>query len=574
MTIKHFRILLFVILLSGLTALFVSMAQPSEPQARQIWLYSYARFGLAVIVLVLLGFVGGLFANSIGNKQLSQKILARVNTAYGNGNPLFTTRTILLVACIFLVELFLLSYIGIPAILRPFIVWLFISSTAVWVTLRIAYASRLRERGTVFQRIRLSWRGLQPIQRRTFRILAAIGLVYFLVFIPLNIGGGHADYSSNFSGIDEEVEYPSIIRALTPGDDFSSSVYRVLIDESIVYGHSFITISSASLAIPRLLFGKGFGEKEVLNLLLLRQLINVLPVVLSLFILTWIITRFKSIWQSVALFVFLLLIPGVVTYNIRFFHPDGLLLFFVILTFYFLQRDELRLGSNFYLAAFTCGMAAAIKLWGFFFFLAIAIYLVIALVKKVASAGKTVRSGAGFIVVMVLTIFISTPGLMIPSIAKFTINTLASEQTGRIEDNQSPDPEGVYEKGLTNWMKYFQMYFIRDYYFYFCFLSLGIAALIGARKQISGVLLAWCLVTAVYLIYFVAIKSYWYMLPLMIPLYSAPFLLPEAVRSQNNATHQSIFSKPLVFKGIWLVVSGMCLSQFVFNLVQISYMIW
>jgi len=195
-------------------------------------------------------------------------------------------------------------------------------------------------------------------------------------------------------------------------------------------------------------------------------------------------------------------------------------------------------------------------------------------VKKYACFGKTLRSGAGFIVVMVMTIFISTPGLMIPSVAKFTINTLAAEQTTRIEDNQSPDPEGVYEKGLTNWMKYFQMYYIRDYYFYFCFLSLIIAAFIGNRKQIAGLLLAWCLVTAVYLVYFVAIKSYWYMLPLMIPLYAAPFLLPTALENTKNVSMQNVFSKPGFRILLWVITGGFCLSQFVFNLVQISYMIW
>jgi hypothetical protein len=573
MTKKHLLFILTVTFITGV-AVLVFFLSPSEPDSRQIWIYSYMRFGLIIAMLVFVVLVGLLISNTALGKPPASLLLPRLDAKLSSGKTLFNLQTGLAVLALLMAELFLLTFIGLPNTLRPLPILIFVVCIATWIVLRSAYGWRFREHGSLLTRRKTSWRGALPVQRRTFRILFFIGLLYFLAFIPLNISKGNEYKGGNFSGIDEVVEYPAIIRSLTPVEDFGTTVYRVLIDESIVYGHSFISISAVSLTIPRLIFGTGFGEKEVLNLLLLRQLINVLPVVLSLYLLTWIITRFKSTWQAVALFIFLLLIPGVVTFNIRFYHPDGLLLFFIILTFFFLQRDELRLGNNFYLAAFACGMAAAIKLWGFFFFLAIALYLVIALVKKYADFGKMVRSGVGFIVVMVMTIFISTPGLMIPSVAKFTINTLASEQTARIEGNQSPDPEGVYEKGLTNWMKYFQMYYIREYYFYFCFTSLLITAFIGSRKQLTGLLLAWCLVTAIYLVYFVAIKSYWYMLPLMVPLYAAPFLLPGALEDSKNDKIKKVFSRPWARTLTWVVVGGLCLSQFAFNLVQVSYMIW
>ena len=47
----------------------------------------------------------------------------------------------------------------------------------------------------------------------------------------------------------------------------------------------------------------------------------------------------------------------------------GLNLFFVCAAIYFMQRDRLRYGRNFFTSAFFVGLSAATRLFGFFFFL-------------------------------------------------------------------------------------------------------------------------------------------------------------------------------------------------------------
>jgi len=41
---------------------------------------------------------------------------------------------------------------------------------------------------------------------------------------------------------------------------------------------------------------------------------------------------------------------------------------FVVFVFFFLDRDELKFGINFRLAALACGLAVATKVLGLFFF--------------------------------------------------------------------------------------------------------------------------------------------------------------------------------------------------------------
>jgi len=305
-------------------------------------------------------------------------------------------------------------------------------------------------------------------------------------------------------------------------------------------------------------------------MLLMRQFLNVLPVILSMFFLVYIVTGFKSIKMSASIFVFLLLIPGVVKFNIRFLHPDGLILLLVVLTIYFLQKDSLKFQKNFYFGAITCGLTIAIKLWGFFFFLVIAIYLITGLIKKILTIKSMVASGLGFIFVMSLTILISNPGLLVPSVSKTMVSGLQTAISARgVGYTDDVRGEGVYEKGLLNWMRYFELYFIRDYYFYFCFLSLIAGSFWGTGKNISRIVLGWCIVTAIYLVYFVAVKSYWYMLPLMVPLYVSPFLLPGVLHVDKTSLLYTHFSKPLsksiLWGGMWLF----CGSQFVVNIIMI-----
>ena len=81
--------------------------------------------------------------------------------------------------------------------------------------------------------------------------------------------------------------------------------------------------------------------------------------------------------------------------------------------------------------------------------------------------------------------------------------------------------------------------------YFFCFIVLGLSSLAGSEKLLGRLLLAWCLSTALFLIYFVAIKSPWYMLPLMVPLYGSPFLLPAVLKISPASRLYNVTQHPV-----------------------------
>jgi hypothetical protein len=554
---------------SGLAALIVSFLFPSEAKSHQIWAYSYTRIAVAIGMLILLALLFILILNTLREKPFSRRVLGWVDSQMASENIAVKARILQIITCLFLVELFLLLFIADPPFLRLFFAWLFVVVAAAWATLRLSYPACFSEKRVLLHQIKNSWRGLLPVQRKTFYALTVLGLLYFLAFIPLNLLPEDPRTMSPFSGIDEVIQYKGVTEPLLPGEDFSSTVKKILIHETIYWEHPFVLISASTLLLPRILFNIDFVNHVQLNMLILRQLITVLPFVLSMFLLVWIVTRFKSILKSVSMFILLLSIPGVVYLNVRFHRPDSLLVLFIILTFFFLQKDDLSLGFNFYMAAFACGIAVAVKIWGFFFFLPVLVYLLTSLARKSGDFGKHFRAGVGFIIVMVMAVFLSSPALMIPQVLKGEVAVILSEQNNRILENSQVDPEGVYVKGFSNWMRYFEMSYMRDYYFFFCFIVLGFSSIVGSEKLLGRLLLMWCLSTALFLIFIVAIKSPWYMLPLMVPLYVSPFLLPAALKTSPTSRLYNLFHHPVARFVVWIVIIGLCGSQFIFNLIKV-----
>lgn len=563
------QIFLLVTLGSGMTALIVSFLFPSEAKSHQVWVYSYTRIAIVIGIAILLTLLFLLLINTIREKALSRRMLGWVHAQIESENFAVRARILQIITCLFLVELFLMLFIADPPFLRSFFAWLFVIVTAAWATLRLSYPACFSERRVLTKHIKESWRRLLPVQRKTFYILSVLGLVYFLAFIPINLLPENTQTMSPFSGIDEVIQYKAVTEPLLPGENFSSTVKKILIHESLYWEHPFVLISAFTLLLPRILFNIDFVNHVQLNMLILRQLITILPFVLSMFLLVWIVLRFKSILKSVSLFILLLSIPGVVYLNIRFHRMDSLLVLFIVLTFIFLRKDDLRLGFNFYMAAFACGIAVAVKIWGFFFFLPILVYLFTSLARKKDDFGKHIRAGIGFVMVMIMAVFLSSPGLMIPQVLKDEVSVILSEQNHRILENSQADPEGVYVKGFSNWMRHFEMSYMRDYYFFFCFIVLGLSSLAGSEKLLGRLLLAWCLSTALFLIYFVAIKSPWYMLPLMVPLYGSPFLLPAVLKISPASRLYNVTQHPVARFVVWGIIIGFCGSQFILNLIKV-----
>ncbi len=98
-------------------------------------------------------------------------------------------------------------------------------------------------------------------------------------------------------------------------------------------------------------------------------------------LLTYIQTRFRDMYRSIGLFVFLMLIPAVMVNNL-WWHPDSLAVLSAVLMLFFLDRDALKLGKSFFIAAAICGVAVGIKYTGVFFVLSILVYLIWAWVTQ------------------------------------------------------------------------------------------------------------------------------------------------------------------------------------------------
>ncbi len=333
------------------------------------------------------------------------------------------------------------------------------------------------------------------------------------------------------------------------------------------YGYPYLPISAAVLIIPRLIYGNQFAGQVQVNVFLMRQFVSVLPMVLALMLAVYLVTRYKSVRFSVSLFVFLLLIPGVVKICYRFWHPDSIILLLVLLTIYFLQKDDLRFGRYFYLAAAACGLTTAIKLWGLFFFLAIAGYLIAGLIRHKLSLKKFLFSGLLFILTMLATIIISSPSLLAPYVARTAVASWADQQAKILLSPERGNTTGIYQTTLTNWLKYFGQHFMKAYFFFFAAFALPAGALWGSRKALNRLLLAWCLPVILFLAYISTMKSFQYMLPVGIPLYCGAFLFPAITENPPTLKWLSFLAKPLAREIIRGVTLAFFISQLVINLI-------
>jgi len=256
---------------------------------------------------------------------------------------------------------------------------------------------------------------MQRVQRTTLLILALLGALYFAFFFIPNASTLGSDNPLVYLDRDEYVTYPVVERMLAFEGDIHQIWGSLIIYGDYHYGYPFYFVSMLVLLPFRLIQGADFFNHIPFNILMLRQFINVLPMVLAAGVLTYVQTHFKSAWKSVLTFVLLLTIPAVVRSNIHWWHPDSLTLLAIALTFFYLDLDEFRLGKFFYFAAAACGLASAIKLMGFFFFLAIPVYLLIAWKKKSVALKRVISSAVIFLLVMCAVIVCTNPFLFYQS---------------------------------------------------------------------------------------------------------------------------------------------------------------
>ena len=376
---------------------------------------------------------------------------------------------------------------------------------------------------------------MEKTQKRTMLILAIVGAIYFaLCFIP-NASTLGSTNPIVFLDRDEYVTYPIVERMLA----FEGDIHRIwgslIIYGDYHYGYPFYFLSMLVLLPLRLIQGADFFNHVSFNVLLLRQFINVLPMVVTAGVLVYVQTHFRSLWKSLLVFLLLLTIPAVVRSNLHWWHPDALMLLAIALTFLLLDLDEYRLGRYFYLAAAACGLASAIKLMGFFFFLAIPVYLLIARKKNGHAIGKLARSALLFLAVMVAVIVLSNPFLFYKT-PREEMLAIQSFKTLELTGGYDHEDSLYYSKGPQYWRWTLKVSYgkIRSLYIFAAALLLG--CFYGTRKELNWLLAAWSAPLAVYLLWFVSPKPDHYLLPLLVPIFSTITNLTHPLEIMSVAT--------------------------------------
>jgi hypothetical protein len=316
---------------------------------------------------------------------------------------------------------------------------------------------------------------------------------------------------------DEAAPLPYVLRMIAPADSLDHALRAFVFYEYYYYGFPYFAASALAL-LPVQWAGRIADLPLVM--LVLRQVISVLPMLAALLILVYLQDGFRT-YRSVVLYLFLLSIPAVFA-NHLWWHADSLTFLMVVLVFFFLARDDLRFGRNFILAAAFCGIATATKLVGLYFFLVIALSLLLGLLVRNASWKRLVGMAAVFIGVMALAFVIANPFLLSHWARQAYIWTL-NKQTGLLAQGYGIQ----YAKGLSAaWP------LIRQYYGEAFFLLVALAAVLwgilrGKRQILHAQILVWFLTVTVSLIWLTHFK-YQYWLPAALPLFSCLIvLLPE-----------------------------------------------
>ena len=356
-------------------------------------------------------------------------------------------------------------------------------------------------------------------QKRNLRVIALVGILYFILFIFPNASTMGSNNPIVYLHTDEFVVYPVVERMLESSPNLSEAWGRLIIYGDYHWGYPFFFLSMLTLLPLRIIQGADFYNHTEVNILFLRQMISVLPMILTAGALTYVLTRFRKLWASLFTFLFVLTIPAVVRNNMHWWHPDALMILAIALTFLFLDLDEYRLGRYFFLAAAACGLAAAIKLFGFFFFLTIPIYLLLAWRRKGAAFKKIILSGLLFVAIMLIVIVLSNPFLFYKGPREDMLAT-QSYKSLELSEGYTHEESLYYSLGPEYWRWTLTTSYGDPNFIVLLFLLLGLAGAAIPNRDIYWLLLAWIIPVGIYLMWFVSPKPDHYLMPLLIPLYA------------------------------------------------------
>jgi len=355
-------------------------------------------------------------------------------------------------------------------------------------------------------------------ETNTFLILVLLGLVYYIAFIPPNLTGARDVNMLSVFQHDEFAQYPHVIRMLTPGDTLYQSLRNFVVYLHYYYGYPFYFLSALFLLPVRLFMGNGWAQHTSTIMAVLRQSINVLPIILSTLILVWLQTKFKNRAKSLVIFILLLTLPAVVDNNM-WWHPDSLLVLFTVLTLFFLTKDDFRFGRNFFFSAIPLGLAIGVKILGVLFVLTYAVYFLYAVFSRRVSLKKAITLSALFLLVLVFVVVATNPLLLLPIERGEIIEVFKA--------NLQQNTLGFWVKGNTSISMFQQVYqLFGSKYTSLLLLLISFTALIYGITQKKTrtpglVILTWALGYTGYFLLFASTMRTHYLLPVALPVLSS-----------------------------------------------------
>ena len=384
-------------------------------------------------------------------------------------------------------------------------------------------------------------------------ILLFLGAVYFFLFWPINSLGARDQIMISIFEPDEFAQYSHPLRMLDqPGKTLNQSIYRFTAYQHYYYGYPFYFYSAVALLPLKFISGL---DNTAYNMLFLRQLVSVLPMIAAVMLLVYLQTRFQSYLRSIFLFILLLTVPAVFRNN-TWWHPESLVFLFIVLTFYFLYKDDLSFGKCFYFSAIACGIAIATKLIGLFFFITIPTYILLGVYQGRINFMKAVKSSIIFVALMAITFVACSPFLLFASERKAAFN-IQLRQSEAMSDGFVLS----YAKGPAAWFSLIDNNYAQPLFLLASLVSLGIGIAKKETRLLSLLIATWSIPFMLYLLFTVVIKPKHFFIPILLPVFSTLPLLFDAVWPRTFRLVKANLVK-FVLLAVTLVV---VLTQVIYN---------
>ncbi|HSN94177.1 MAG TPA: hypothetical protein VLR89_03835 [Anaerolineaceae bacterium] len=339
---------------------------------------------------------------------------------------------------------------------------------------------------------------------------------------------------------DEGAVYDVVQRMTLPKGRWDEQLLRFILYDFYHYGFPFFGLAGVT-ALPLRLTGN-FGNTPAL-MAAMRQVVSVLPSLLGILLLVYMQDHFSS-WRSIALFLVLNLLPGIVRNNL-WLHPDGLAFFLSTIVIYFLWRDKRQYKKYFYIAALFCGVLIATKLIGVYFFLTIATLLIIGIVRKELSLKQAINRGLLFMLVMGVGVLAANP-FMFDRHAFLMYGKTFLREMGEITKGY----DLVYTMGISSAIKPLQEAYGRLFFILMTIMALIYGAFRAKDRHLFTILLTW-FIPLTFVVLFVSHFKYQYWLPAIVCASSALYLLLPG-NSQAQITPK--LGKPLTLLASTLIL--------------------